>query len=86
MGQKKAQPYEELSEREHDVAQLMSEGHSNKIIAAKLNITPHTAKFHVMRIITKMNAQSRVDASVKFVVMRMTNRSLRDVQAVLVPA
>lgn len=65
-----AQPYAELSPREHEVAQLVAEGHSNKVIAARLAISVHTAKFHVINFITKMNAQTRVDAAVKYALVR----------------
>lgn len=80
---KTAQPYDTLTVREHEVAMLVAEGHSNKIIAARLSISPHTAKFHINNFIIKMNAQTRVDAAVKYTVAR-----LMDAQAkpALVPA
>jgi two-component system, NarL family, nitrate/nitrite response regulator NarL len=60
-----------LTNREHEVAQLVAEGHSNKIIAARLGISDTTAKFHVINFIAKMNAQTRVDAAVKYSVARV---------------
>jgi len=51
-----------LTARELEVLQLMSEGASNKIIARHLDISVHTAKFHVGSILEKLGAGSRADA------------------------
>ena len=53
---------EALTPRELEVFQMMSEGLSNKQIAARLRISDHTAKFHVASIIGKLGAASRTDA------------------------
>lgn len=58
-------PVEALTPREREVLQLLAEGLPNKTIAARLNITDHTVKFHVNAIMGKLNAQSRTDAVVK---------------------
>jgi len=44
------------------VLQLMAEGLPNKLIAARLSISEHTAKFHVSAIMTKLGAASRTEA------------------------
>lgn len=54
-----------LTPRENEVLTLLAEGLSNKEIAAKLEISEHTAKFHVNSILQKMNAQKRVEAVVR---------------------
>jgi DNA-binding NarL/FixJ family response regulator len=54
-----------LTKREHEVLALMADGLSNKQIAARLEISEHTAKFHVNSILQKMNAQKRVEAVVR---------------------
>ncbi len=54
-----------LTKREHEVLALANDGLSNKQIAAKLEISEHTAKFHVNSILQKMNAQKRVEAVVR---------------------
>jgi DNA-binding CsgD family transcriptional regulator len=59
----------ELTEREQQVLQLLAQGASNKIIARHLGITPHTAKFHVASIATKLGATGRTDTVAK--AMRM---------------
>lgn len=50
-----------LTARESQVVALLAEGHPNKIIADKLHISEHTAKFHVNALIHKLHAQSRTD-------------------------
>ncbi|QGZ93707.1 response regulator transcription factor [Terricaulis silvestris] len=47
--------------REIDVLMLLAEGASNKEIAARLGISPHTVKFHVGRLIDKLDATGRTD-------------------------
>jgi DNA-binding NarL/FixJ family response regulator len=51
-----------LTTRELEVLQLLAEGLPNKIIAAQLRVSEHTAKFHVASIMTKLGAASRTEA------------------------
>lgn len=51
-----------LTVRELEVLQLLAEGASNKVIARRLGISFHTAKFHVASIATKLDATGRTDA------------------------
>src|SRR4051794_4167249 len=51
-----------LTSREMDVLQLLAQGLPNKIIANRLRISEHTAKFHVSSIMTKLGAASRTEA------------------------
>ncbi len=51
-----------LTARELEVLQLLAEGLPNKIIAAQLKVSEHTAKFHVASIMTKLGAASRTEA------------------------
>ena len=60
-----------LTPREHDVAALIAEGLSNKLIADRLGISDHTAKFHVNNIAKKFNTTSRVVVAVSYTVERM---------------
>lgn len=55
-----------LSPREHEVAKLIIRGMSNKRIAEALQISDHTAKFHVANTILKIGANTRVEAAVKY--------------------
>ncbi|HEY0186198.1 MAG TPA: response regulator transcription factor [Cellulomonas sp.] len=49
----------ELTEREVEVLTLVGAGRSNDEIAEDLVISPHTAKTHVNRIMTKLHAHDR---------------------------
>lgn len=51
-----------LTPRERDVLALLAEGASNKTIARRLNISVHTAKFHVGSLLDKLDATGRTDA------------------------
>ena len=53
---------EPLTKREKEVLQMLAAGLGNKEIAAKLNISDHTAKFHVGSILGKLGAASRAEA------------------------
>jgi DNA-binding NarL/FixJ family response regulator len=48
-----------LTEREREVVQLVAAGLSNQEIAAKLVVSPLTAKTHVSRAMAKVNARDR---------------------------
>ena len=51
-----------LSAREQQVAELLLDGASNKVIARALDISVHTAKFHVTAVLEKVGARNRADA------------------------
>ena len=51
-----------LTDREHDVLQLITEGATNKEIAKKLVITENTVNFHVKNILTKLHLRNRAEA------------------------
>ena len=53
---------ESLTNRELEVLQMLAAGLSNKEIAARLNISEHTVKFHVASILGKLGAGSRTEA------------------------
>lgn len=55
-------PTPHLSQRERQVAELLVDGASNKVIARALDISVHTAKFHVTAILDKLGARNRADA------------------------
>jgi DNA-binding CsgD family transcriptional regulator len=51
-----------LSAREQEVLLLLANGAPNKVIARRLDISVHTAKFHVASLLTKLGAVNRTDA------------------------
>lgn len=52
----------DLTEREREVLALMVEGLNNNQIAEKLVVSVSTAKFHVSRVLSKLNASGRTEA------------------------
>ncbi len=53
-----------LTPREREIAELVSQGLSNKEIAARLVISPRTAEGHVEHILAKLNLSSRAQIAV----------------------
>jgi DNA-binding NarL/FixJ family response regulator len=51
-----------LTPREREVLLAMADGASNKVIARRLGISFHTAKFHVASILAKLDADTRTEA------------------------
>jgi two-component system, NarL family, nitrate/nitrite response regulator NarL len=56
---------EPLTPREQQVAQLLVRGLTNKEIAACLEITEHTIKFHVNGLLRKLGVSTRTEAVVQ---------------------
>ena len=53
---------EDLTTREVEVLRLMAGGNRNKQVAALLNISQHTAKYHVSAVMAKLGARTRTEA------------------------
>lgn len=51
-----------ISPRELAVLQELAAGHSNKEIADRLNVSPHTVKTHVAHLFEKLGARRRTEA------------------------
>ena len=60
-------PRPRLSEREHEVLELMVEGHDNAEIATRLYISQNTVKNHVAAILVKLGVDNRLQAAVRAV-------------------
>lgn len=56
---------EDLTTRELEVAQEVSKGHTNKVIAQNLNITERTVKAHISTIFSKLDISDRVSLGIK---------------------
>lgn len=59
---------QELTERERSVARLVVRDYSNKQIAAELELSPHTVKFHIFNLSVKLNCKTRVGIAVACVI------------------
>jgi DNA-binding NarL/FixJ family response regulator len=59
------QPLSPLTPREREVLTLMSHSLNNQEIAQRLVISPETAKTHVQRILTKLQARDRLQAALQ---------------------
>lgn len=51
-----------ITKREHAVLEQLALGHSNKQIAAALNVSPNTVKTHIARLYDKLEVNQRVQA------------------------
>ena len=54
-----------LSEREHEVLQILARGLSNKEIARTLELTENTVKFHLKSLFSKLSVSKRTQAVVE---------------------
>ena len=50
-----------LTRRERQVMDMLVEGHQNRVIAAKLGISPRTVEIHRARVMEKLDAHSLSD-------------------------
>ena len=57
--------YEPLTKRELEVLELMAQGFANRRIAEGLDISAHTAKFHVAQVLAKLRSATRTQAVAK---------------------
>lgn len=55
---------EQLTPREREVLALLAEGLDNKAIAERLFISAETARAHVVRLLGKLNVESRLQAGI----------------------
>lgn len=53
----------ELTQREHDVLELISRGHTNAQIAGRLDLTTKTVRNYVSSILSKLHVHDRVAAA-----------------------
>jgi ATP/maltotriose-dependent transcriptional regulator MalT len=61
-GNPKAQASLGISSRELEVLQELAAGHSNKEIASRLHLSPHTVKTHIAHLFDKLGARRRTEA------------------------
>jgi two-component system, NarL family, nitrate/nitrite response regulator NarL len=56
--------FKQLTAREKEILEFLTQGLSNKAIARSLDISHDTVKLHVRHILSKLNLTSRVEAAV----------------------
>ena len=66
---------DKLTPRETEVAALITEGLSNKLIAERLGLSDHTAKFHVANVAKKFGVTTRQEVAVKYTIARIIKDS-----------
>jgi DNA-binding CsgD family transcriptional regulator len=81
MGCKPARPGQSLTPREREVAVLIAQGLTNDEISTALDISSHTAKFHVERAIKKLGGRSRAHAAAIWARRELTFEDLMNVSA-----
>ena len=59
-----ANPISSLTTREREILEQLAAGLSNRLIAAKLNISEGTVKVHVKNLLKKLGLHSRMEAAV----------------------
>ncbi len=65
LGGRAGRPFPELTEREHEVLDLIAAGRSNTEIARMLVLSDKTVRNHVSNIFTKLNAHDRAEVIVR---------------------
>lgn len=73
--------FEQLSQRESDVAELLLHGKSNKQIAAVLDISTRAVEFHLTSIYAKLGVASRTEAALilaNTIIRESTGNNLRE--------
>ncbi|MCA1552775.1 MAG: response regulator transcription factor [Chloroflexi bacterium] len=56
-------PLSQLTEREHQILELVASGQSNKEIGARLYLSEKTVKHHMTNILQKLQVRNRVEAA-----------------------
>jgi len=73
--------FEQLSQRETDVAELLLQGKSNKQIAAVLKVSVRAVEFHLSKIYAKLGVASRTEAALilaNTLIRESTGNNLRE--------
>jgi two-component system, NarL family, response regulator DevR len=78
LGKTPAKADDALSEREKEVLLLIAQSCTNKEIAAKLVVSPFTARNHVIRILDKLGLSRRSEAAAHAVRLGLVDENARD--------
>jgi two-component system nitrate/nitrite response regulator NarL len=55
-----------LTARQYEIASMVRDGHSNKVIGELLGITDSTVKHYLMEVFKRLRCDSRVTLAIKF--------------------
>lgn len=62
-GETGTDPLSKLSQREMEIAELVAQGYSNKVIGGKLNLSDNTVRNHLANIMQKLGFHNRVQVA-----------------------
>ncbi len=74
-----------LTQREHEILQMIIDGMSNKEIAQRLTVTLGTVKWHVNQIYGKLGARSRIQAIIRARELNLIAKPGEVISAVSIP-
>jgi DNA-binding NarL/FixJ family response regulator len=57
--------FPQLTDREHEILNLLAQGHGNQVIAARLYLSQKTVRNHVSNIFTKLAVADRAQAIIR---------------------
>ncbi|HEY7223561.1 MAG TPA: response regulator transcription factor [Micromonosporaceae bacterium] len=57
--------FPQLTDREHEILDLLAHGHANQAIATRLHLSPKTVRNHVSNIFTKLAVADRAQAIIR---------------------
>jgi len=71
-------PPVQLSQREHEVLQLLAQGQTNRQIARVLTVSVSTVKIHVEHILAKLGVCDRTQAAVRAIELGLLETAMRE--------
>ncbi|MEU8223651.1 AAA family ATPase [Kribbella sp. NPDC048915] len=78
---RRAEAWEALTGTERTVAELVAQGLTNREVAERVFLSPHTVSFHLRKVYRKLGIRSRVDLTRAFVHGERDQRAGDDVSA-----
>jgi DNA-binding CsgD family transcriptional regulator len=73
--QRVAEAWDALTGTERTVAELVAQGLTNREVAARIFLSPHTVSFHLRKVYRKLGIRSRVELTRAFVDRERDRRS-----------
>jgi DNA-binding CsgD family transcriptional regulator len=76
-----AEAWDALTGTERTVAELVAQGLTNREVAARIFLSPHTVSFHLRKVYRKLGIRSRVDLTRASIHRERDRRSADDLTA-----